>query len=139
MKTKLFFLIFAIFIIFQIARESIGWALITSAFVFAVFCWWHKEPKYSATNAAREQRELIEKGGDKWNNQKTLSENWFCLFWSYYTLFFRLDMKTTKHKIILQAKEGSEWLEIATFDTNNRYLITKEQRTRNLPAYLFIL
>ena len=37
-------------------------------------------------------------------------------------------MKTTKHKIILQAKEGSEWLEIATFDTNNRYLITKEQR-----------
>jgi len=39
-------------------------------------------------------------------------------------------MKTTEHKIILQAKEGTEWLEIATFDTNNRYLITKEQRAQ---------
>jgi len=65
MKTKLFFLIFAIYIIAQIARESIEWALITSAFMFAVFCWWNKEPKDSATVNAREQRELIEKGGDK--------------------------------------------------------------------------
>ena len=39
-------------------------------------------------------------------------------------------MKTTEHKIILRAKEGSEWIEIATFDTNNRYLITKDQRTQ---------
>jgi amino acid permease len=65
MKTKILLLIIAIFFIFQIARESIIWALITAVLLFILACWLHKEPKDNAATAAREQRELIEKGGVK--------------------------------------------------------------------------
>lgn len=63
MKTKLFFLILSIFLIIQIARTSLGWSILTAAFLFLVALWLHKEPKTSGiSKSAREQNELINGG-----------------------------------------------------------------------------
>jgi uncharacterized membrane protein len=62
--SKIIFLLFALYLIFQIARASLGWAIVTAAFLFLVACWLHREPKSDIVRNAREQNELI-KGGTK--------------------------------------------------------------------------
>lgn len=37
-------------------------------------------------------------------------------------------MKTTQHQIVLQSISDGEWFDIETFDCDNRYSPTKEQR-----------
>ena len=69
MKTKLFLLILSLFIIFQIARTSLGWAVLTAAFLFLVACWLNHEPEQHKkrmerdlriARESREQQKLIE-------------------------------------------------------------------------------
>jgi len=60
--------LFVIFIIFQIARESLGWAILAGSFLFLVACWLHHEPDSCRrkrerderiARESREQREMI--------------------------------------------------------------------------------
>lgn len=61
--SKLVFLLFAILLIIQIASTSLGWSILTAAFLFLVALWLHKEPKTSGiSKSAREQNELINGG-----------------------------------------------------------------------------
>ena len=72
--TKLILFVFALIITIQISRTSLGWAIITGAFSFAVLCWLNNEPEQHEKRTqrdnriaqeARGQRELINEGGKK--------------------------------------------------------------------------
>jgi len=43
--SKIILLLFAIFIICQIARTSLGWAILTGSFLFLIACWLNHEPE----------------------------------------------------------------------------------------------
>ena len=67
--SKIIFLLFAVYMILQIARESIGWAVLTGAFLFLVACWLNHEPEQHKkrmerdlriARESREQQKLIE-------------------------------------------------------------------------------
>lgn len=70
--SKIIILLFAIYLIFQIARASIGWGIVTGSFMFLVAVWLNHEPEQCRckrerneriAKSAREQREMI--GGEK--------------------------------------------------------------------------
>jgi len=64
---RIIFTIIAIFLVLAIARESIGWALITGAFLFCILCWLNNEPdsvrkrnrRINAATHARDMNDLI--------------------------------------------------------------------------------
>lgn len=56
MKTKLFFLILSIFIIFLIARTSLGWAIVAGCSIFLFACWLHHEPDQYKRKRERDLR-----------------------------------------------------------------------------------
>jgi len=70
MKTKLFFLALALFIILQIARTSLGWATFTASATFLLACWLHHEPDQHKRHRERDERIAKEA-----RNQKNLIES----------------------------------------------------------------
>jgi len=70
--SKIILLLFAIHMIYQISRTSLGWAILTGSFLFFVACWLNHEPEQHKKRMERDlriaresrtQNELINRNG----------------------------------------------------------------------------
>lgn len=54
--SKIILLLFAIYLILQIARTSLAWAILSAAFLFLVACWLNHEPEQHKKRMERDKR-----------------------------------------------------------------------------------
>jgi len=68
--SKIILLLIFIYAIYQISRESLGWAIFSSCFAFLLACWLHHEPDQHKRHRERDERIAKEA-----RNQKNLIES----------------------------------------------------------------